>query len=132
MHHNICANLTKALHVYREHNGAYPKRIIVYRDGIGDGQIQAVKEVELKQIKAAMREVIGSEADSMSFAFIIVCKRINTRFFRDNNGAPPTNPQSGTVVDDVVTLPERCEECVFKKRMTILTIFSLLDMTSSS
>ena len=39
-------------------------------------------------------------------AYIIVSKRINTRLFRINGGKP-TNPPSGTVVDDEVTLPER-------------------------
>ena len=29
------------------------------------------------------------------------------RFFQCNNGGPPVNPPSGSVVDDVVTLPER-------------------------
>ena len=29
------------------------------------------------------------------------------RFFQSNNGGPPVNPPSGSVIDDVVTLPER-------------------------
>jgi aubergine-like protein len=35
-------------------------------------------------------------------AFVIVTKRINTRLFCDGKNPPP-----GTVVDDVITLPER-------------------------
>lgn len=38
--------MTKALKVYQEFNGnTLPKKIIVYRDGVGDGQIEYVKEV---------------------------------------------------------------------------------------
>jgi len=39
--------------------------------------------------------------------FIIVSKRINTRFFTGTKPGQYGNPNSGTVVDDVVTLPER-------------------------
>jgi aubergine-like protein len=35
-------------------------------------------------------------------AFIIVSNHINTRLFCEGNNPPP-----GTVVDDVITLPER-------------------------
>ena len=47
----------------------------------------------------------GISADELKFTYVIVSKRINTRFFK--TGSPPANPPSGTVVDDVVTLPER-------------------------
>ena len=40
----------------------------------------------------------------VKFTYIIVSKRINHRFF---TGPQPDNPHSGTIVDDVVTLPER-------------------------
>ena len=43
------------------------------------------------------------------FSFIIVSKRINSCFFMPGSKAnePFVNPPSGTVIDDVVTLPER-------------------------
>ena len=107
LHKNIAESLRKALNVYYDVNKAYPKKMIFYRDGVGDGQIETVKETEIAQIKNTMASVMGEEARNMPFAFVIVSKRINTRFFMDNNGRPPTNPFSGTVVDDVVTLPER-------------------------
>ena len=43
--------------------------------------------------------------EGVKFTYVIVSKRINTRFFR--NGGKASNPPSGTIVDDVVTLPER-------------------------
>ena len=45
---------------------------------------------------------------SPKFAYIIVSKRINSRFFGVGPPKEPfINPPSGTVIDDVVTLPER-------------------------
>ena len=42
------------------------------------------------------------------FSFIIVTKKINTRILvSDATGKAFSNPLPGTVVDDVVTLPER-------------------------
>ena len=73
-----------------------------FRDGVGDGQIPYVVEHELEAITKCFKE---AGMDTVKFTYIIVSKRINTRFFRMNG--KPSNPPSGTVVDDVVTLPER-------------------------
>jgi len=39
--------------------------------------------------------------------FIVVNKRVNVRFFREEGGNNLINPPPGTVVDSHVTLPER-------------------------
>ena len=75
-------------------------------DLVGEGQIQYVKETEVEAIKSVFKEM-GIQGDGLQFAFIIVSKRISHKFFQVNNGAPPQNPPSGSVVDDVVTMPER-------------------------
>ena len=75
---------------------------IQLRDGVGDGQIPYVMEHEVTAIEQCFKE---NGLEGVKFTYIIVCKRINTRFFRMNG--KPSNPPSGTVVDDVVTLPER-------------------------
>ena len=95
--------MTNAVRKYKEHKGSLPKRLIIYRDGVGDGQIETVKNHEIEGIKAVFRE----NEWQPQFAFIIVSKRINSRFFQDSNGGKPINPPSGSVIDDVVTLPER-------------------------
>ena len=71
------------------------------RDGVGDGQIPYVVETEVKAIEEAFKDAGMSD---VKFTYIIVSKRINHRFF---TGPQPDNPHSGTIVDDVVTLPER-------------------------
>merc|ERR1719348_1545839 len=81
-----------------------PQRIILYRDGVGDGQINYVLEHEIKAIEKCFQAAGINQAD-LKFTYIIVSKRINTRFFRMNG--KPSNPPSGTVVYSDVTLPER-------------------------
>jgi len=95
--------VTKALRRYHDANNNLPSRIIFFRDGVGDGQIEYVRDHEIRAIKDAFKE--NGIGDQLKFTYIIVSKRINTRFFTDGNR--PGNPPSGTIVDDVVTLPER-------------------------
>ena len=42
---------------FKEKNGTLPKRIFVFRDGVGDGQLAAVREIELANIKEAIAMV---------------------------------------------------------------------------
>merc|ERR1719260_72120 len=99
----MCPAITKALARYNKLNGCLPERVIMYRDGVGDGQIPYVIEHEIAAIEDCFKKT-GMEG--VKFTYIIVSKRINTRLFRINGGKP-TNPPSGTVADDKVTLPER-------------------------
>lgn len=91
----------KAIECYmRVHGGELPQRILIYRDGVGDGQLQFVVDHELKQLRQVLQELYGEQP--VKLAFVVVTKRINARFFQGMK-----NPSAGTVVDDVVTLPER-------------------------
>jgi aubergine-like protein len=96
-------NIAKALHTYKDEHQELPERIVVYRDGVGDGQIDYVKDIEVKAIDQTLQEIYAKQnAGKPKWAYILVNKRINTRFFKRE-----TNPPPGTVVDDVVTLPDR-------------------------
>ncbi|KAL4715482.1 hypothetical protein ACJJTC_009108 [Scirpophaga incertulas] len=97
-------NIASAVRRYREKNGVLPNPIIVYRDGVGDGQIPFVQEHEVAEIKKKLAEIY--QGVSYKLAFVIVSKRINTRIFVDC-GRTGQNPKPGTVIDDIVTLPER-------------------------
>ncbi|XP_022814819.1 piwi-like protein Siwi isoform X1 [Spodoptera litura] len=97
-------NTATAVKKYRDVNGMLPQRIFIYRDGVGDGQIPYVNTHEVAEIEKALRMLYGSDDYKMSFT--IVSKRINTRIFLEQGGKC-VNPRPGTVVDDVVTLPER-------------------------
>ncbi|XP_014300280.1 piwi-like protein Siwi [Microplitis demolitor] len=96
-------NMIKALRKYSDLNGGkLPSRIVVYRDGVGDGQIPYVLEHEVNHLREALAKFYG-RAELVKLAFIIVTKRINTRLFYNRR----ENPPPGTVVDDVITNPWR-------------------------
>lgn len=46
-----------ALEKYYEVNGAMPQKIVLYRDGVGDGQLYTVYKSEFEQIMSAFAEV---------------------------------------------------------------------------
>jgi aubergine-like protein len=90
-----------ALHKYKEYNkGALPQRIVIYRDGVGEGDIPYVYEYEVELLKRELNNMYGGQP--FKLAFIIVTKRINTRLFLKDDNPPP-----GTVVDQCITMPER-------------------------
>ncbi|KAF4530652.1 hypothetical protein B566_EDAN004891 [Ephemera danica] len=98
---DFSTNLLKALQSFRMCNdGALPSRIIIYRDGVGDGQLNSVLTHEVELIKRNLERIY--QGPNYKMAFIVVSKRINTRLFHKEQNPPP-----GTVVDDCITLPER-------------------------
>lgn len=97
-------NMANAVRRFQERNGVLPGRIFFYRDGVGDGQIPYVKSHEVEEIKKSLAELYAPNQPRL--AVIIVSKRINTRVFIDC-GRTGENPRPGTVIDDVITLPER-------------------------
>ncbi|KAM7351597.1 piwi like RNA-mediated gene silencing protein aubergine isoform 2-T2 [Cochliomyia hominivorax] len=100
----ISVKMTCALKAYRATHGTLPDRILFFRDGVGDGQLHQVFNTEVKFLKNKLDEIYKSAGlkDGCRLAFIIVSKRINTRYFINGQ-----NPEPGTVVDDEITLPER-------------------------
>jgi aubergine-like protein len=49
-----------ALYKFRAfNNGEFPNKIIVYRDGVSDGQFDAIKASELPQLTRALESVYG-------------------------------------------------------------------------
>ncbi|XP_076749124.1 argonaute 3 [Xylocopa sonorina] len=94
--------LLSAIKAYNKHNKRYPDRIIVYRDGVGDGQIDTIAKYEVKQLLQTLRNIEPNYQPTLTV--IIVQKRINTRLFeRTHTGL--NNPPPGTVVDSYITKP---------------------------
>jgi len=92
--------MKNALESFKKHNGAYPARVLFYRDGVGEGQVQGICVPEINQIKAAI--AAAGRANDTKLMYINTCKRVNTRIF---DGAPGSfkNPMPGVVVDSCVT-----------------------------
>lgn len=88
----------KALESYKNENGGFPAKVVVIRDGVGDGQLEQCKRYEVAQLESVLTQ-FGLET---KLCFIVVQKRISTRIFSyGRDGAE--NPPPGTVLDYGVT-----------------------------
>ncbi|KAM8759484.1 piwi-like protein 1 [Acanthopagrus schlegelii] len=95
--------LSAALRDYLKFNNCLPSRIIVYRDGVGDGQLHSVVNYEVMQIMDSIKSMGHDYMPKLSV--VVVKKRISSRFFARIEGNT-TNPPPGTVIDSDVTRPE--------------------------
>jgi len=75
-------------------NGDAPTKIIIFRDGVGEGQVGHIMDFEFSQIQQAIKE-LSPQAET---AFLTISKRIEARFY-----AREQNPPAGTVVDQIAT-----------------------------
>jgi len=88
---------------YYEVNHIWPEKVIVFRDGVGDSQLDIVACHEAAQFCNSFKHI--SESFQPGFAFIVVQKRINTRIFH-RQGKQLNNPPPGSVLDHTVTRRE--------------------------
>jgi eukaryotic translation initiation factor 2C len=89
----------------KENDGDYPERILVFRDGISEGQYAAALQYEHNAIVTACDRVLPGYRPRI---LVCVCaRRHNTRFFAKNHKDADRsgNLQAGLVVDKSVTHP---------------------------
>eukprot|EP01039_Chlorochromonas_danica_P004141 gene4141-4546_t len=90
--------MTKLLEVFKKrNNNRLPAHIIVYRDGVSDGQFNMVINDELPCIHGAL-ELMGVPRGDVKVSIVICQKRHHTRIFYDDNGEH-VNPCPGLVLD---------------------------------
>jgi len=94
---NLRPFVKKALEKYKKKRGSFPKNVLFLRDGVGDGQLMYVYDVEM----TAIHDVIKDISPDTKLTFVVVKKRIRTRLFSNGMNAIP-----GTVVDSVITHPK--------------------------
>ncbi|XP_004626299.1 piwi-like protein 4 [Octodon degus] len=94
--------MTGALKEWYKHNHDLPARIIVYRDGVGDGQLKTVIDYEVPQLLSSVAKS-GSKTSSR-LSVIVVRKKRMLRFFAEANRTVQNAPL-GTVVDSEATRP---------------------------
>lgn len=92
----------KAINVWKEKHVTLPRKIIIYRGGVGDGDLPYLRDTEMKQIDDRLKELYRENDVELNLAYIVVTKRVNTRIFEGEN-----NPKPGTVIDNIITLKER-------------------------
>ncbi|KAI1171254.1 ribonuclease H-like domain-containing protein [Nemania sp. FL0916] len=93
-----------------KHHGKYPENIIVYRDGVSEGQYETVLTTELPQLREACKLLYTPEQTKNNIprmTIIIVGKRHHTRFYvskeTDGDDKNHGNPKPGLVVDRGIT-----------------------------
>uniref|UniRef100_A0A1B0BUS8 Piwi domain-containing protein n=1 Tax=Glossina palpalis gambiensis TaxID=67801 RepID=A0A1B0BUS8_9MUSC len=95
----LCSCLISALKEYESENSHFPDGVIIYRDGVGDGQLQVCENYEIPQLEESCRKMLNYV---IKITFIIVQKRINTRYFAMSRNSFE-NPSPGTIVDKTIT-----------------------------
>ncbi|XP_010499678.1 PREDICTED: protein argonaute 2-like [Camelina sativa] len=95
-----CLELVNA-HV--KSTGKQPNKIVIFRDGVSDGQFDMVLNVELLDVKLTFQK----NGYNPKITVIVAQKRHQTRFFpaTSNDGSDEGNVPSGTVVDTKVIHP---------------------------
>ena len=97
------------LQLWRKRNSnGLPENIVIYRDGVSEGQYDTVLREELPSIRKACEKiypVTSTKNEVPRISIIIVGKRHNTRFYptKEADADRSSNPQNGTVVDRGVT-----------------------------
>ncbi|GAB7363813.1 hypothetical protein MBLNU230_g4379t1 [Neophaeotheca triangularis] len=85
-----------------------PDKIVIYRDGVSEGQYDLVLKTELPRINEAFEVRYGAPSKWPKTSILIVGKRHHTRFFPTNEadadydpakGKGSWNPLPGTIVD---------------------------------
>lgn len=97
--------LKTRLKVYKDSNGELPTDILIYRDGVGEGQYKIVLGEELPRLRKACRDMYGQayvEGKYPRISLIVVGKRHHTRFYRTTAKGQilegkKSNPTFGTV-----------------------------------
>jgi eukaryotic translation initiation factor 2C len=90
--------------LWQKHNRELPENVIIYRDGVSEGQYQQILSKELPLIRNACKQVYPAPKTKAGFPklAIIVCgKRHHTRFYPTDveEAEKSANCRPGTVVD---------------------------------
>jgi eukaryotic translation initiation factor 2C len=98
------------LNHWRLKNKRLPENLLIYRDGVSEGQYNSVLEEELPLLKKACAAMYSNEDTKKglpNITIIVVGKRHHTRFYptTEKNADRSSNPQNGTIVDRGVTEP---------------------------
>lgn len=98
--------MEERLMAYRVKNRDLPQRILVYRDGVSEGQFSIVVKEEIPKIRASFKKFDTAQSSYRPKLTVVICgKRHHTRFYPTEalNGDHNGNPKPGTIVDRGVT-----------------------------
>ncbi|KAH9916915.1 ribonuclease H-like domain-containing protein [Fomitopsis serialis] len=103
---DLAAMMEERLNAFKAKNRILPERILVYRDGVSEGQFAIVVAEEMPEIKKSFQKFsTPQKAYSPKLTIVICGKRHHTRFYptEAQHADQLGNPKAGTVVDRGVT-----------------------------
>jgi eukaryotic translation initiation factor 2C len=101
--------LKSRLKLWRQkNNNSLPENILVYRDGISEGQYSITLEQEVPLLRKACEETYPATDTKKGLpriSLLVVGKRHHTRFYptTESGADNSSNPENGTIVDRGVT-----------------------------
>ncbi len=107
---DLCDMFVSRLHIWQKWNKqALPENILIYRDGVSEGQYSIVLDLELPEIRKACEKTYPASDTKKGVPYIsiiVVGKRHHTRFYPTKASEADErsgNTQNGTVVDRGIT-----------------------------
>ena len=71
-------SLRCAVDAFKErHDDQMPTNYVIYRDGVGDAQRDAVIRIEMTQFREAIKQLYPEETKAPELTLVVVNKRIN-------------------------------------------------------
>lgn len=89
--------LKQALRAFNENEKKMPEKIVIFRDGVGDGMRQQIETKEVGQFREVLQKLCNKAAIP-KLTLVVVNKRINQRMFLQRGGRFD-NPEPGTILD---------------------------------
>jgi hypothetical protein len=93
--------LINSLDAFKSENGGeLPGRIMIFRDGVGEGMRDQIIEKEIKQFKESLKPLYNKVTGIPPITLVVVNKRINQRMFvKGPDGRTIENPPPGSIID---------------------------------
>ena len=91
---SIAEALGESMEAFKIANKVYPRRIIVYREGVSESQLDLLLTTEVSQLK----NLLDKKYKDSELIFITVNSKVNARFYGKNRG-DVQNPDRGLLID---------------------------------
>jgi len=92
---------------FKEANGRFPARLIIFRDGVSESQRKTLDEIEVKAFLRAFEDLQAQNGLTPKPELIFICvnKRMTAKFFSGDtlHSGGLSNPDQGTVVSEEIT-----------------------------
>lgn len=90
--------------------GRVPSKIIIYRDGVGEGMRDQIVQNEVRQFKEALKPLYNQVSGGPKITLVVVNKRINQRMFIEQ-GNTVANPPPGSIIDSCLVENQQDNKC---------------------